>query len=171
MDVMVADTSVLMNLRRSNLLEPAFSLPFRFRIPDLIYRSVLMGGEGGSAFGDSLIRLGLDVVELDGGEVGRAIGYRRRHPSLTLPDSFALALAAGRGWTLLTDSRLLRSLAQELEVALHGVLWLIEQIYRKGTATPARLAAGLTGIRDHPRSGLSGERLSSAIERYSRIAG
>ena len=38
MDVMVADTSVLIDLERGHLLEQSFALPFKFKVPDLLYR-------------------------------------------------------------------------------------------------------------------------------------
>ena len=132
MDVMVADTSVLINLRRGRLLEQCFALPYSFKIPDLIYRSVLASRQAGSEFAKSLLRLGLEVVELSGEDVGTAILHWQQHPRLTLPDSFALALAASRRWTLLSDDPVLKTLAQGLKAACHGVLWVIDGFMGRG---------------------------------------
>ena len=37
MPVLVSDTSVLIDLERSRLLEEMFLLPFEFAVPDLLY--------------------------------------------------------------------------------------------------------------------------------------
>ena len=151
MDVMVADTSMLVNLRRGRLLEPAFSLPFRFRIPDLLYESELANRKEEPALCERLLRWGLEVVELNGEEVGRAMSLGRENRSLSLPDSFALALAESRKWTLLTGDAMLRALAQCLSVTCHGLLWVLDQIHSNGVATPQSLVSGLKRICNHPR--------------------
>ena len=110
MKALVADTSVLIDLERGALLEAGFLLPFQLVVPDLLYERELK--EHG---GDDLRRRGLMVEELDASGVLRALGYRRKQPALSLPDSFALALAADRGWTLLTGDRALREPGQRGE--------------------------------------------------------
>ena len=166
MDVM-ADTSVLIDLERGRLLEQSFALPFRFKVPDLLYRNELMNRKEGPAFGEHLLRLGLEVVELNGDEVGRAVLFGRENRSLSLPDSFALALAAGRKWTLLTGDGVLRTLARCLKVTCHGVLWVLDQIHKQGIAAPAELVSGLTAIRDHPRCRLPREEIDRRMGIYS----
>ena len=110
MKIMVADTSVLIDLERGGLLEQCFSLPYQFTIPDLLYMNELARRRDRPDFGESLLALGLQVEELDGNEVSNAILYRRERPSLSLPDALALALAACRKWTLLTGDRVLGGL-------------------------------------------------------------
>ena len=167
MDVMVADTSVLIDLERGSLLEQSFTLPFRFKVPDLLYRNELANRKEGPAFGERLLQLGLEVVELNGDEVGRAVTFGRDNRSLSLPDSFALALAASRTWTLLTGDGVLRALAQCLGVTCHGVLWVLDQIHSARIAEPEQLVSGLTAIRDHPRCRLPRIEVSRRIEHYS----
>ena len=41
MNVLVSDTSVLIDLERGSLLETSFALTFRFAVPDLLYRQEL----------------------------------------------------------------------------------------------------------------------------------
>ena len=68
MQVLVSDTSVLVDLERGSLLEASFRLPFRFSVPDLLYERELKNWVG-----EELIRLGLSVEELDGDGVQRAL--------------------------------------------------------------------------------------------------
>ena len=110
MKVLVSDTSVLIDLDRGALVEATFRLPFEFTVPDLLYERELRE-HGGPDF----VRLGLRVEELDGDGVSLALGYLRRRKSLSLPDSFALALARINAWMLLSGDRGLRELAEEEE--------------------------------------------------------
>src|SRR5262245_34190402 len=97
MRVLVSDTSVLIDLERSDLMRAAFSLDAEFVVPDLLYERELRDNGG-----PDLLALGLRVESLDESEVERAQGYRSTHPRLALPDSFALTLAKHRRWLLLT---------------------------------------------------------------------
>lgn len=117
MRVLVSDTSILIDLERADLLRAAFSVDAEFVVPDLLYERELRGsGEG------DLLALGLRVESLDESEVESAQAYRRGHPRLALPDTFALTLAKNRRWLLLTGDGPLRALAVAEQVECHGVL-------------------------------------------------
>ena len=88
MQVLVSDTSVLIDLERGSLLEASFRLPFRFVVSDLLYERELKN-QGG----EELMRLGLVVEQLDGDGVSHALACRQRSPALSLPDCFGLVLA------------------------------------------------------------------------------
>ena len=164
---MVADTSVLIDLERGQFLEHTFALPFRFKVPDLLFRNELANRKDNPGFGNHLIGLGLEVVELEGDEVERAVLIGRMNRSLSLPDSFALALATSRRWTLLTGDGLLRSLAQCQKVTCHGVLWVLDQIHREGTTSSAELVSGLLAIRDHPKCRLPRYEIERRLRHYA----
>ena len=65
--VLVSDTSVLIDLTRGSLLEASFRLTFRFIVPDLLYERELKNRGG-----EDLIRLGLVIEQLDGDGVSIA---------------------------------------------------------------------------------------------------
>lgn len=144
--VVVSDTSVLIDLERGCLLEAAFRLPFAFAVPDLLYEQELKA-RGGS----KLRELGLQLAELDGAGVTNAVEYRKRVPALSLPDSFALALAVEDHWILLTGDAELRRLAEACQVECHGLLWLLDRMLDTGAATSQTLYDGLVAISEHPR--------------------
>lgn len=158
MEVLVSDTSVLIDLERGSLLESAFRLPFTFTVPDLLYARELENHGGAD-----LVRLGLRVEELDGSAVALALGYRRRRRSLSLPDSFALALAKTKAWTLLSGDRGLRELAEEEDVACHGVLWLLDRIFEHRVMDRNDLCAGLDKLAAHPRCRLPGSEIRKRL--------
>lgn len=144
MRVLVADTSVLVDLERGSLLEASFRLPFQLAVPDLLYERELKGYGG-----DELIHLGLVVEGLDGDGLARALAYRRQVPALSVPDCFALAQT--REWVLLAGDGALRRLATDEAVECHGVLWLLDEIHTTTAATVRELHDGLTAISRHPR--------------------
>ena len=162
MKVLVSDTSVLIDLDRGSLVEPTFRLPFEFTVPDLLYERELKDHGG-----PELIRLGLRVEELDGDEVSIALSYLRRRRSLSLPDSFALALAKTNAWTLLSGDRELRELAEEEGIACHGVLWLLDRIFEHRVIDRSDLCAGLDKIAAHPRCRLPRSEVRKRLLSYS----
>ena len=162
MNVLVSDTSVLIDLDRGNLVEATFRVPFEFTVPDLLYERELRE-HGGPDF----VRLGLRVEELDGDGVSLALSYRRKRRSLSLPDSFALALAKTNAWTLLSGDRELRELAEEEEVRCHGVLWLLDQMFEKRVIDLEDLRAGLGRIAAHPRCRLPKSEIRKRLLTYS----
>ena len=137
---------MLIDLERGTLLEAAFRLPFAFAVPDLLYEQELKANDGAR-----LLELGLRISDLDGDGVATALSYRRREPALSLPDSFALALAVRSEWTLLTGDAALRKVAQELHVGCHGLLWLLDLMLSVQAATHGDIHSGLLAISRHPR--------------------
>jgi hypothetical protein len=64
--------------------------------------------------------------------VSNALRYRAQRRVLSVPDSFALALAKERAWSLLTGDNQLRDLAAGEDVECHGVLWLLDRMEEAG---------------------------------------
>ncbi len=162
MRVLVSDTSVLIDLDRGSLVESTFRLPFGFTVPDLLYERELRE-HGGPEF----VRLGLRVEELDGDGVSLALSYLRKRRSLSLPDSFALALAKRNAWILLSGDRELRALAEAEEVRCHGVLWLLDQMFERRVIELDDLRAGLGRIAAHPRCRLPKSEIRKRLLAYS----
>lgn len=161
MPILVSDTSVIIDMERGSLLEDVFELPLEFAVPDLLFQRELTG-----ELGTRLIEMGLRVEELNSPELTRATAITRQHKRLSTPDSFAFAIAESRGWTLLTGDGVLRDLAAATNVAVHGVLWLCDQL--EAAAIPhVRLHAGLTAISAHPRCRLPTGEIQARLERFS----
>ncbi len=161
MIVLVSDTSVLMDLERGGFLDSIFSLPYEFAVPDVLYRQEMAG-----AWGTHLVSLGLRVEEVSAAGVTNALRYRSVRRVLSVPDSFALALAQEREWTLLTGDGQLRELATAEQVECHGVLWLLDRMEEGGTPAIQALHNGLTAIAGHPRCRLPRREIAVRLERY-----
>jgi predicted nucleic acid-binding protein len=164
--ILVSDTSVLIDLERGGLLEAIFALPHEFAVPDVLYDREMQG-----EWGERLVRLGLRVAEVSDEGVGNALRYRQQRSSLSVPDSFALALAKERAWLLLTGDGQLRELAVGENVECHGVLWLLDIMEEAGIPGIQPLHDGLTALAAHPRCRLPRREITIRLERYRIIIG
>ena len=163
--VLVADSSVLIDIERGMLLEAAFSMWYELCVPDLLYHQELADHDG-----KRLIALGLKVESLDGEAVVQSVAYRRAVPALSRPDCFALSLAVNNGYVLLTGDLQLRRLAAKEGVACHGLLWLLDRIESEGTTSVQRLLDGLATVFKDPRCRLPKDEVLRRLARYqSRI--
>lgn len=163
MRILVSDTSVLIDLERANLLEELFLLPFEFAVPDLLYARELVG-----ELGDRLMQLGLRIEELTPVELRRATVINRQHNRLSVPDTFAFAIAESRGWGLLTGDGTLRELAVAKQIGMHGVLWLFDQLADGHHVNFERLHSGLRNLSAHPRCRLPANEVRRRLERFSQ---
>ncbi len=146
MSVLVSDTSIIIDLDRGDMLEQMFQLPYEFCVPDLLFEQELKG-----ELGDRLIACGLDVVELSPAELTEARLVHQASGKLSYPDAFAFILAKERDWTLLTGDGAMRKLACKQKLAMHGVLWVVEEYHRQGVMKAADLHRCLTTISVHKR--------------------
>jgi predicted nucleic acid-binding protein len=162
MTILVSDTSVLIDLERGELIASAFKLSATFAVPDVLYERELRDHGG-----EELMKLALKVESLDGDGVELAMRHRQVQRHLTVPDSFALALAKQNGWTLLTGDGPLRDLAKVEGVDCHGVLWLLDEFETQGAATYVQLHGGLEKISAHPRCRLPRREIAVRLGRYA----
>ncbi len=162
--ILVSDTSVLIDLERGRLLETIFALPHQFAVPDVLYDREMQG-----EWGEYLVAIGLQVVEVSSEGVGNALRYRQQRISLSVADSFALALAKEQTWLLLTGDGQIRELAEEEKIECHGLFWLLDTLEKSDTADFQILHEGLTAIASHPRCRLPRREIKTRLERYQMV--
>ena len=161
MQVLVSDTSVLIDPERGKLVESCFRPAHRFAVPDVLYERELKDYGG-----PELIGQGLEIVESSGAVSTLATQYARRLRALSTPDAFAVALAKTHGWQLLTGDDVLRNLAADEQVDCHGVLWVFDQLYAAKLAQPRMLHEALTTLGEHPRCRLPGSEIQRRLKVY-----
>jgi predicted nucleic acid-binding protein len=162
--ILVSDTSVLIDLERGGLLEAVFALPHEFAVPDVLYDREMR-----DEWGERLLGLGLQIVEVSAEGVGNALRYRQQRSSLSVADSFALALAKERALLLLTGDGQLRQLAEGENVECHGLLWLLDMLEEAGAPGAQLLHDGLTALAAHPRCRLPRREITIRLERYQVV--
>lgn len=146
MIILVADTSVLIDLERGDLLQRALAGRDTIATPDLLYDRELAEYNG-----PELLRLGLQRLAMTAAEMGRMQALHTSIPKLSIPDCAAYVGALREDHVLLTGDGLLRAHATATNVDHHGVLWLLDRLGESGAATSRELHAGLTAIAAHPR--------------------
>jgi predicted nucleic acid-binding protein len=162
MDVLVSDTSVVIDLERAGLIKRVFALPYRFVVPDALYEQELRDFGG-----PRLVEQGLQVRVLTGEQVREAQRLRGLERRISIHDSYALSLAKAEAAILLAGDAAMRRLAEAEEVRCHGVLWVFDQMEELRVATAGALLKGLTLVREHPRCRLPDQDVALRLARYA----
>jgi hypothetical protein len=66
-------------------------------------------------------------------------------------DTFALALANHHGWYLLTEDRIMRSVARSEGISHLDALWVIDQMLTAAILSQGEVVTALEAMRDDPR--------------------
>ena len=88
-----------------------------------------------------VVESGITVVETDVSWVGAAQAFRR--PALSVPDALNLYYARSRNRVLMAGDRPLREAAQEVDVEVHGTIWLVEQLASRRLVDASELCVWL----------------------------
>jgi len=150
MIILVADSSVLIDLERGNLLPAVLGGPDTIAVPDFLYDVELRDYNG-----PELTAQGLQIIHLDAAEMTSAQElYNERRDRLSLPDCSAFVCSGRTDHQLLTGDRALREHAEAAGMTPHGVLWLLDRLHDTGSVAPNVLHDGLTAMAAHRRSRL-----------------
>ena len=167
MQVIVSDSSCLIDLRKGGLLRALLRLPYTVVMPQPLFDDELLSISATEKA--ALTTGGLEVRELDSAAVTRAARYRREHVALRLNDCFALVLAEDtEDSVLLTGDRRLREVALASGVKAHGVLWATDRMRDHGAAGNDLLRAALEVFRDDPLVFLPEEEIRMRLKRLYR---
>ena len=139
--VLVNDASCLIDLRKGGLLEVLSNLPYRLVVPLTVRASEVLD------FSDRqwkhLDDHGLITHDLTAAEVERAFALREQHRALSANDCFCLVTALANRGILLTGDGLLRRVATDKGLHVHGVLWVIDELAVAGACATSLLIEAL----------------------------
>ena len=161
MIVLVADTSVLIDLEHGGLLQVVFVAGLTLVVPDLLYEKELANRNG-----PYLQTLGLAVVDLAPTEMSLAQELKNSRTGLSLSDCYALACATRPGHSLSTGDQKLRKAAEDRGVEVHGVLWILDRLAQAGVAKET-LIQGLEAIRDHQKCQLPKDEIAARLTKWT----
>ena len=168
-EIIINDSSCLIDLRKCGLLTTALLLPFRFVVALPLITAELHDFNENDW--EDLRARGLQVIDLDPGQIERAFFLMSSLPGLSAYDCFSLALAeTTKNAMLLTGDQQLRTRATGLGVEVHGVLWISDEIEKASTMSFADLAAALARLEADPLVFLPGDEVRIRIERLQRQA-
>ncbi len=158
----------MIDLRKADLLEAIFRLPYQFVMPDILF-----AGEWTGLTADErqrLIDLGLEVRDLPGPLVERARQHIQRHPRLSLNDCFALTLAEDIGdCILLTGDGNLRQVGERARLEVRGVLWVTDELEAHGAVPITALHAALSLFHDDDLVFLPTQEVLRRLRRLARL--
>ena len=131
--LLINDANILIDLLKLDLLDDFLALPCEFHVPDLVLDEILEAN-----------RAELDLC-IDSGQLEKKIfGYEElmeiqllsvNHRRLSIPDCSCLFHARKTQGRLLTGDGALRRTAQGLEIPVHGILWVFDQLVEQGKIT------------------------------------
>jgi hypothetical protein len=160
MQILVSDTSVIIDLERANLLEQVFKSEMSFVMPDLLFEREF------PTDGQRLKELGLTVLALTSEELVLAQTTHQIKNALSLPDCFAMALSTRPNHLLLTGDKALRTFAEANQVQCRGVLWLLDQLHASNQVASFMMRAGLISLAAHPRCRLPKNEIAKRLVRW-----
>jgi len=164
--IVVSDSSCLIDLRKTGLLDVFLRLPYEWLIPDTLFEEELL--KFSAAQKRSLLRGGLKPVELPGAGVERAREIAMQFPHLSIHDSLAFALAESRpGSVLLTGDGPLRAFARGRKIQVHGILWVVDELHAHKVSGTRILHAALQVLANDPTVRLPPHELAAYLKRYS----
>lgn len=157
MQVLVSDSSVLIELSKRGVLDRMFRLRFQFSVPDILFEEELI--DLGRYSRQDLLDFGLHVESLGSDGVETAVAYQARRRALSTVDCFALALAHHQGYSLLTEDRRMRACAREESIPHYGVLWVLDRMNEATLLSLAEAVAVFEAMSADPRCPVSRQEL------------
>ena len=139
----VTDANIWIDLHNADLLDAAFELEHTWRTPDIIVEDEVL-----TVSRDILVELGLDVRTLSGDELNSVPPLNQRHSNPSPKDLAVLVVAAADDGIVVTGDGPLRTAAQEEDLTVHGVLWVLDQLVDEEIVAPERTAAALNAMVD-----------------------
>jgi len=139
----VADASVLIDFLSVGMETLLFNKPFECMTTDLVFQEIADQNEQ-----DRLLSLGLEVKELSGDEVARIATLKGNNRGLSGEDLSAYILAETNEATLLTGDKLLRTLARNNGVEVHGTIWVLFELMSSRNITEEQAKNCLRKMRE-----------------------
>ena len=160
--VVINDASCLIDLHKVGLVEVMLRLPYDFVVALPVAHNEVLD------FTDAdwvrFFGAGLEKVDLDPAQVGRAITHRSQNVKLTAEDCFSLVLAEDiKSSILLTGDAELRSVAINKGCEVHGVIWVADEIHSRALLANVKLAECLEAWLNDPLVRLPAGQLNTRL--------
>lgn len=145
MQLLISDANILIDLEEGEILESLFGLPFRFKVPDILFYEELEAQHA------HLLAMGLMLGELTPQTMLYAIELSSRVSGPSRNDCFALASARQENCPLLSGDRDLRRTAENEDIEVHGTIWLVEQMIINQIITVPRARRAYKRMKENAR--------------------
>jgi predicted nucleic acid-binding protein len=144
MNVVIHDTSVLVDLAEGGLLE----LFFRLGICSMTTSAVVeeIKHESQQQLVEKFLNREIQVCALEGALLIESIQLLDRVSALSIADTSVAVLAKQESAVLLTNDRRLRTHCQSEKIEVRGVLWVLDELLRCDVITPKKARTALDTI-------------------------
>jgi predicted nucleic acid-binding protein len=141
---LVNDANILIDFLKIDLIDAFFRLDFDYLVTDLVLNEVR---EDNVADLQPFVRAGRLTIQGFGYEELVMIqAIKDRKPALSLPDCSCLYLSRKVSATLLTNEALLRRIAGQESLPVHGSLWILDLLVEQSIIREERAIAALTRL-------------------------
>jgi len=141
---LVNDANILIDLLKIDLLEPFFQLDYDFQVTDLAFVEIQ---EANLSDLDTFLDTGtLTKQSFSFEELLQIQLIEVENPALSIADCSCLYLSQKQSATLLTGDAALRRIAAENDIAVHGILWVFDEIVKNGLVPHNEAADKLTRL-------------------------
>lgn len=176
MKTLVSDSSVLIDLLRCQLIGQPIGrligrlprLPYEFVITDITLDGEMFKNKQEH---ETLAAVGFRIESLRSAEMALLMEYISAYPRLSEADSSALALAKSRDWTLLAGDGLMREVALQKQIEVHGTLWVFDEYFKHGLVGGQELSEILKTMLKDPRIRLPRHEIKERIQQYRKEIG
>lgn len=166
--VVLSDSSCLIDLQKASLLDAFLRLPYEIVMPNTLFEDGLLRFT--SAQQHALIEAGVHLIDIPGNGVLRVREIARANPRLPVVFGFAFVVAeSNEACVLVTDDQQLRELAEHHKIAVHGVLWIVDELHRRRVVQAPVLVAALRWLAQNGSLSLPRREIMAAIRRYQAI--
>ena len=165
--VIVNDASCLIDLHKVRFLPVMLRLPFQFVVPLPIRQAEAL--DLAERDWRRLDDIGLVTFDLPSERLADALRLRSLYPRLSANDCFCLVSAQCHdGGMLLTGNQLLRQVATQAGVRVYGVLWVVDELHRRGACSENWLISALERWRDDRTVFLPRQEIDRRLRRLRR---
>lgn len=127
---LVNDANILIDLLKINLLTPFFQLNYEFHVTDLVFAEVR---EDNISDLDSFFDAGhLKLHHFSFEDLLQIQLIELKNSALSVADCSCLYLSQRLSAILLTGDGALRRIAMENDIAVHGILWVFDELVSTG---------------------------------------
>lgn len=160
-----SDSNIWFDFQAIQHLDHPFRLEHTYYMSQDTFTDELLKPESIQA---DLKALGLQLVEMAEEEFQDALAYQSQYKALSKHDTYALAIAKHRGWTLLTGDMPLRKAADREGIKVHGTIWIYDQLKAQSRMTDDEYASAIGMLIEAVKSGLCRLPLSELARRQQQ---
>ena len=164
---LIVDSSCVIDLHKATLLLSMFELPNTIVMPQTLLDDELISLTDDEK--RELYDRGLQTRHLDAAGLVQAKRYFDHFPALTWNDCLALRMAEEtEAAVLVTGDSLLRRIATDNALEVHGVIWVLDELERLAVVEPSRLGVAIQTLLDDPLAFLPKQELRQRLRRLRR---